>query len=197
MKVQCVVSRKHNSVVEQNSKRLREEEDQTVDELHPKKKDRSLLLGKKLDTAVQEFILRLREYGCPVNTQLVIAACCQRHKAQAMDRTRLVEAGGPAILTNSWAKSLLKRMNFTKRRASTKCSHPGDELEKEKQTFLSEILDTVALNDIPPELIFNWDQTGINLVPTALWTLDKRGRRELRLLVIKINGTLLLLCAVV
>ena len=72
-----------------------------------------------------------------------------------MDRTRLAEYGGPATLTIPWAKSLLKRMNYTKRRATTKYSHPADELEKEKEAFLSQLLDTVGLNDIPPELIFN------------------------------------------
>ena len=138
-----------------------------------------MLLGKKLNNALQEYILKLRERGCPVNTHLVIAAT--RGITQAMDRTRLVEYGGPATLSTSWAKSLLKRMNFTKRRASTKYSHPVDELEKEKEAFLSEILDTVGLNDIPPELIFNWDQTGINLVPTALWTLDKKGKKRIEI----------------
>ena len=72
----------------------------------------------------------------------------------------MAEYGGSATLTTSWAKSLLKRMNFTKRRASTKYSHPADELEKVKEAFLSQMLDTVGLNDIPPELIFNRDQTG-------------------------------------
>ena len=166
-------------IAEQSAKRLREEEDLSVNELQPKKKGRSLLLGKRLDNAVQEYILKLREHGCPINTHLVIAAA--RGITQAMDRTRLVEYGGPATLSTSWAKSLLKRMNFTKRRASTKYSHPVDELEKEKEAFLSEILDTVGLNDIPPELIFNWDQIGINLVPTVLWTLDKKGKKRIEI----------------
>ena len=166
-------------IAERNAKRLREEEDLSVNELQPKKKGRSLLLGKKLDNAVQEYILKLRERGCPINTHLIIAAA--RGIAQAMDRTRLAEYGGSATLTTSWAKSLLKRMNFTKRRATTKYSHPADELEKEKEAFLSQLLDTVGLNDIPPELIFNWDQTGINLVPTALWTLDKKGKKRIEI----------------
>ena len=129
-------------------------EDLSVNELQPKKKGRSLLLGKKLDNAVQEYILKLREHRCPINTHLTIAAA--RGITQVMDWIRLAEYGGSATLTTSWAN----------RRASTKYSHPADELEKEKEVFLSQMLDTVGLNDIPPELIFNWDQTGINLVPT-------------------------------
>ena len=97
-------------IAERNAKRLREEEDLSVNELQPKKKGRSLVLGKKLDNAVQEYILKLRERGCPINTHLIIAAA--RGIAQAMDRTRLAEYGGSATLTTSWAKSLLKRMNL-------------------------------------------------------------------------------------
>jgi len=33
-----------------------------------------LLLGKKIDSAVQEYILKLREYRCPVDAYLVVAA---------------------------------------------------------------------------------------------------------------------------
>ena len=112
-----VCSFKKACVDERQGKRQREE-DLTVTELHPKKRGRKLLLGKKLDTAVQYYVLKLREYGCPVDTYLVVAAA--KGITQAMDRTRLAEAGGPATLTISWAKSLLKRMNFTKRRVSTK-----------------------------------------------------------------------------
>ena len=84
-----------------------------------------------------------------------------------MDQTRLAEYGSSATLTTCWAKSLLERMNFTNRRASTKYSHPEDELEKDKEAFLSEMLGIVGLNDIRPEIIFNWNQAGINLVPTV------------------------------
>ena len=118
-------------------------------------------------------------YKSTIITHLVIATA--RGIAQAMGWTRLVEYGGSATVTTYWAKSLLKRMNFTKWRTFTKHSHPADELEKEKEAFLSEILNRVSLNDIPPELIFNWDQTGINLVPTALWTLDKEGKMRIEI----------------
>lgn len=70
-------------------------------------------------------------------------------------------------------------MNFTKRRVSTKSTSPTQDLEKAKKTFLAEILETVEFNDIPQELIFNWDQTGINLVPTGPWIEEVK--KELRL----------------
>ena len=106
-----------------------------------------------------------------------------------MEPSRLSKNGGPATLSVSWAKSLLKRMDFTKRRGSTKTGMAPDDLESAKKTFISEVLETVALNDIPGELIFNWDQTGINLVPGALWTMDKREKNELTFQDLRIKTT--------
>jgi len=53
--------------VERKCKRQREE-DHAVTELHPENRGRKLLLGKKIDSVVQEYILKLRAYGCPVDT---------------------------------------------------------------------------------------------------------------------------------
>ena len=36
-------------------------------------------------------------------------------------------------------------------------------------------------NDVPKDLIFNWDQTGINLVSGALWTMDKKGKKQVEI----------------
>jgi len=55
---------------ERHSRRLREE-DKTVNELHPKKKGSKLLLGNNLDKQVQEYILKLRNHGSPVDTTVV------------------------------------------------------------------------------------------------------------------------------
>ena len=34
------------------------------------------------------------------------------------------------------------------------------------------------MEEIPPELILNWDQTGIMIVPFTSWTMDERGTRR-------------------
>ena len=45
-----------------------------IEELPPKKQGRPLLLGATLDSAIQQYILKLKERGCPVNTTIVRAA---------------------------------------------------------------------------------------------------------------------------
>ena len=78
----------------------------------------------------------------------------------------MAEFGRPAILT-SWAKSLLKSMNYTQRRGTTKAKVSVDELNRVKASFLEEVIDVVTLEEISIDLIFNWDQTGLNLVPVS------------------------------
>lgn len=36
------------------------------------------------------------------------------------------------------------------------------------------ILVEALMNDVPPQLIFNWDQTAIQLVPTGQWTMNQK-----------------------
>ena len=37
------------------------------------------------------------------------------------------------------------------------------------------------MENIPSELIFNWDQTGLNLVPAANWTMDHKGSKRIEI----------------
>ena len=111
-------------------KRLREEEDLTVKELPLKKRGRPLLLGKKLESM-----------DALINTVIVLALA--RGIVKSMERMRLAKYDGAITLTALWAKSFLRRTNFTKRRVSTKITHPADDLEVVKETFLTEILETV------------------------------------------------------
>ena len=63
----------------------------------------------------------LRNHGCVITTEIVVATA--KGLTKVIDRTRLERYGGPAKLGVPWAKSLLKCMNFTKRRASTKSTN--------------------------------------------------------------------------
>ena len=39
----------------------------------------------------------------------------------------------------------------------------------------------MSLEEIPPDLIINLDQTGINYVPVGSWTMEKEGARRVEL----------------
>ena len=73
-------------------KREEEDSDDEVLELPEKKRSRHVLLGERLDKCVQEYVLKVHERGCAVNSAVVIAGA--RGIVESLDRSRLVEYGG-------------------------------------------------------------------------------------------------------
>ena len=74
-------------------------------------------------------------------------------------------------------------MKFVKRKVTTaKSKHSVADFEHLKQEFLKSLVETVQMEDIPAELILNWDQTGIKMVPSSTWTMDQQGKSVSKLL---------------
>ena len=48
----------------------------------------------------------------------------------------------------------------------------------QKEGFLNDVCAEVIMNNIPEDLIFNRDQTGIHLVPVSEWTMEKQGTKN-------------------
>ena len=83
-------------------------------------------------------------------------------------------------LTLDWARSLLKRMGYVKRKATTETNAqlPDYKFWRIKASFLHQTVALVKQQAIPPELIINLDETGIKLVPVGDWTMTPgRNRR--------------------
>ena len=154
-------------------------EDAEVKELVVEKQGRPLLIGNSLDEMVQKYILSIREADGIINTAIVIAGA--RGLIQSIDRTMLTEYGGPASLTRGWAISILKRMNFTRRVGTTQAKITAKNFDEAQSQFLQDIVDLVTVEDIPPELIINWDQTGLNLLPSSNWTMAQKGQKRIRI----------------
>ena len=84
-----------------------------------KPQGRPVLLVVELDMAVQCYVQALRTAGGVVNTTIVMAAAMGI--VSARDPTMLTLHGGHINITKTWAKSLLGRMRYVKR----KCSNAG------------------------------------------------------------------------
>ena len=63
---------------------------------------------------------------------------------------------------------------FVKRKATTKAKVTLENFAALKEQFLLDIKCIVEIEDIPPCLIINWDQTGIHYVPVSPWTMEKK-----------------------
>ncbi len=152
----------------------------SITELQPKKRGRKLLLGDNLDAKVQLYLRKVREGGGAVSGRIAIAAA--RGILRRCNQSMLADNGGPIHLTKYWAHSLLKRMNFVQRKATTSLSRMSTaNFNERKQQFLSDVRTTVIMEEIPGELVINWDQTGIKLVPSSTWTMEKKGERRVEM----------------
>ena len=72
-------------------------------------------------------------------------------------------------------------MGFVKRTAYTKAKVTVENSEEVKSQFLLDIQAVAELQEIPFDLIMNWDQTGINYVPVGSWTMEKEGSKRVEI----------------
>ena len=136
-------------------------------------------LPPKLDKQVRAYLLSLRSCGAVVNRAITLA--CAEGIAVNEDASLLQINGGHISLTKHWAKNFLHRIGFVKRKGTTKAKVSVKNFEALKKQFLLNIKCTVEMNEIPPTLIINWDQTGIHYVPVSSWTMEKAGSKRIEL----------------
>jgi len=109
---------------------------------------------------VKAYVRTVRGCGGPISTVIAVGKAV----VQKFDANLLSEYGGPLSLTPSWAKSILYRMNFVKRKYCSQAKPMVHGFEEIKAQFLGDVLAVVKIESIPDELVLNWDHTPINRV---------------------------------
>ena len=96
---------------------------------------------------------------------VVVAA---RGIVRKLDCSLLAEFGGPVTLNKHWAQSLLRRMKFVQGKGTTaKTKYTVGNFAEVKRAFLQDVVSLVTMEEVPAELISNWDQTGIKIAPSC------------------------------
>ena len=136
---------------------------------------RPFLIGE-FDDQVFEYIKQLRAAGGIVNRNIVIAAATGiiSHKKPSLLKVH----GGTLEFSQKWAESFLQHRGFVKRKATKAARKLPPDYAELKVAFLKRIEDEVKTNDIPAEMIINWDQTGSKLVPVNSWTMAEEGSKQ-------------------
>ena len=141
---------------------------------------RPLKLGAGIDGMVQKELEKLRDAGAQIGT--VIALSVANAVVKSHNKFLLKENGGHIELTKGWAKSIFKRMDWCKRRATTgKLTVPESFLRERRFRFVRGISQDVKKYNIHPKLVVNWDQTPLKLIPASPWTMTKKGSSKVRL----------------
>ena len=101
----------------------------------------------------------MRLNGGIVNTAIFIAT--GEGIVKDHDSNLLCKNGGHIKLTKDWAKYLLQRINFAKRRNTSTTKVLVENFDWLKVQFLYEIKSIVGMEEFPSYIIINWDQTTI------------------------------------
>ena len=107
----------HKLKCEREKKRKAGDSDMCVTCLPSAKRGRPLMLEDELDSMVQKYIKAMRDKGAVVTTPITMSVATAL--VESTDRTLLFKYGGPIEITANWAKSLLYRMKFVKRRGGS------------------------------------------------------------------------------
>jgi hypothetical protein len=82
-------------------------------------------------------------------------------------------------ISPSWCSKWLAKVGFSLRRVTTgKVARPAHLLKLETTNFVDRIAVTVAKHSIPPELVLNFDQTGLHLAPVKSNTFCETGSKQ-------------------
>ena len=111
-----------------------------MQELIPKKRGRPLILGEELDKQVREYLLETRLCRGIVNAAVAIATGTGIVMSQ---NPSLLAGDGKVELTKDWAKYLLNRMGFVKRKAITKAKVDVKDFEEIKKLFMLDVKNVV------------------------------------------------------
>ena len=68
-------------------------------------------------------------------------------------------------------------MKFVQRKATTaKSKEVIADFNELKKSFLA--VASVSMEDISPKLVLNWDQTGLKIIPSSTWTMERQGAKR-------------------
>ena len=152
-----------------------------LEELPSNKRGRPLLFGRELDDQVITFLKAFRTNEAPVNTAVVMA--CGEGIVMNYDSNLLTSNGGHITITKSWAKSLMNRIGFVKRRVTTTAKPSVEATFNEcKIQFLYDVKAIRAMKEIPASLVLNWDQTAVRHVLSSNWTMEKEGSKRVEVI---------------
>ena len=134
------------------------------------------MLSDKITTLLMKYIYAIRDAGGIINTAIVIAAGLGIVKR--MDPGSFKCNGGFVVLQKSRTKQLLSKLNFVKRKATTKkpkCTVAN--FEELKAQFLLDIKAIASMEDIPDDVIVHWEQTAMKYNPLPNWTMAEEGSK--------------------
>ena len=147
-----------------------------VTTLPSKSKARPTLLPSDIDALLREYLLALRSFGGVVNSIIVRAVA----KAILLDRRPdiLKEKRGTLELKQDWAKKVAIRFGLSRRKETRSTKAEVQNKDAVCEEFRKNVKELIIEHKIPKSLVMNTDESGLNIIPAADWTLDTIGSKQ-------------------
>jgi len=145
-----------------------------------RKRGRPLLLGVNLDKQIQAYLKAICERGGAVNTSLTIAIGTGITMKDS--KFASLHCNDNFKLSKDWAKYFMQRMGLAKRRASTKAKIDVENFEEIKKGFLLDVRNVMEMDEIPLDLVINFDQTAVHYVLVDNCTIAKEGSKHVEII---------------
>ena len=121
-----------------------------------------------LDEEVQKYLRSVADRGGIMSR--AVAVCVAKSLIK-----RNPTVLGSLEINETWAQSLLRRMDFLRRQKTTDKVRISDGARKEiEYQFYHQITSLIERHNIPDELVINFDQTPCKMVPVGRLTMAKR-----------------------
>ena len=128
-----------------------------------------------LDEMVQRYIRVYRSRGGPVNSLITVSIA-----KVLITRNPQLNLGHLDLDSSSWAKSLFKRMGFTRRMKTTgKVEITEGAKQEAEPMFLHNIVTLIEERNIPESLVMNLDQTPLKYVLVLHNTMVNKGVKSI------------------
>ena len=136
-----------------------------------------MLIGDELDEQLKLYVRELRARRAGIDTTVLIT--CGEAIVSRVDKKLLKVRGRLIDLSKSWAKSLLGRMGYVKRKVNTTVKVELSHFEELKAQYLLDIkAAAVQIAKIQMDLVMNLDHTGVNIVPGSYWIFEEKGAKR-------------------
>ena len=117
----------------------------------------------------------MQSTGATVNT-VVVRACAEgiimHEDANLLSRVNL---------SKGWAQYVLQRVGYVKWKATSKAKFTVGNFAEIKTAFLLEVKHVISMDEILADLVINFDQTGLNVIPTSDWTMEVVGAKRVEI----------------
>ena len=131
-----------------------------------------------MDKKVNAMIQSMHASGTAVAFNMTISIA--RGITLANDRTLLTENGGHINCSKRWVHSILCRLGYSKRKATTSKAPLAPGLLKEVGfSFHQAIGDILNAHKLPHDLLINLDQTALQFFLISQYTMAKKGEKSI------------------